>query len=510
MKKRMKQVVSLALAAAMTASLGTCAFAEEEKIFTWANNEGGFADLDEVNNYAVINQKLCSIYGDALFETDHAGNYEPWIATEWSWDEDYLNVTLKIRDDVTFQCGEALTAHDVAATYQRIVDNFDNLLNPTRWAKLTGAEATDDYTCVLSFSSPMPNFMACASQIPIICAKEYEAHQDTFFNSPDFCTSGPFAVTATDFVNSVIELTRNDAWWGYTEENKSNVDKIIYKNITEDTTRVSSLRSGEITMAENVPYIDVATIEEEGFTVNPYAKDEHVYMVLNCNEGKIFANQDVREAVSLCIDRELIVSAILGSGYASTWPCVEGDMGYVADSGYEYNPEKAAELIAASGYNGEAIDMILSSGVLVQGEEVAQAIQAMCLEAGININLEIMETATFNERKMAGDYDVCLSAWTNSMGDPYNEMVEILGSTDMFKSGLVNQERFDLIDEIKETPDMEQRTEMMQDAFQMVMDQFGPDIYLYDCQSNLCYSSSISNVTFYRDSVMDLRYMQMD
>lgn len=527
-KRNKKQVISVLVAATMMAAAITgCGSAsneaggnssdteakevaaETEKVFTWANNENSFSDLDEVNNFAVINQKLANIYGDTLFETDHVGNFEPWIATEWKWDDANLNITLKIRDDVDFQCGEHLTANDVAATYQRIVDNYSELINPSRWSKLTGAEAVDDTTCILSFSSPMPNFMECACQIPIICSKDYEANSDTFFSTTAFCTSGPFKVTTADFVNSVIELTRNDSWWAWTGENKTNVDKIVYKNITEDTTRVSSLRSGEITMAENVPYIDVDTLKSENFEVNTYPKDEHVYMVLNCNDGKIFQDEKIREAVSLCVDRELIVSSILGSGIASTWPCVNGDIGYVADSGYEYDPDKAAQLVTESNYSGEQIDMILASGVLVQGEEVAQAIQSMCAGAGININLEIMETATFNERKMAGDYDVCLSAWTSTMGDPYNELVEILGRTDMFKSGLVNQELFDLVDEITVTADRAERTQKMQEAFQMVMDQFGPDIYLYDAESNLCYSSDVSGITFYNDSVMDLRYMQM-
>lgn len=485
-------------------------YAEEEKVFTWANNENSFSDLDEVNNYAVINQKLASIYGDVLFAADHQGNYSPWIATEWEWNDDSTKITIKIRDDVDFQCGEHMTAKDVAATYQRIIDNYDDLLNPTRWAKLQSAEATDDYTVELSFESPMPNFMSCASLIPIICSKDYEENKDTFFNSPAFCTSGPFSVTDTDFVNSVIELTRNDQWWGWDDENKTNVDKIIYKNITEDTTRVSSLRSGEITMAENVPYTDVETIKNDGFNVYSYPKDEHVYMVLNCNDGKLFVNDALRTAMSMCIDRELLVSAILGNGVPAEWPCVEGDVGYVADHGYEYDLDKAAEKVKESGYNGEEIDMILASGVLVQGDEVAQAIQAMCAQIGININLEIMETATFNERKMAGDYDVCLSAWTNTMGDPYTELVEILGKTDMFKSGLVNQELFDLVDDITVTADQEERATKMEQAFQMVMDQCGPDVYLYDCVSNLCYSPDVSNITFYNDSVMDLRYMQMN
>ena len=468
-----------------------------------ANNQP-LASLDRYAGFGIEQITLSLLWGDALLTSDHAGNYTNWLAESVTFSDDNLTADISIKKGIKFQNGEEIKAEDVKTSFERIIKD-ETLTNGSKWSKyLSAVDTVDDYTCQFSFSKPMPTFFSEVCFVPIINKKAYEADQDGFFEAP--VGSGPFKVIAFDSINNEVTLERNDGWFGWTDDNKSNVDQISYKYVAEDTTRISSLRAGELDICENVPSDNIELLRKEGFSINEYVAYTFTFLGIGSGEGKAFHDPNLREALSLCIDRQMIVDSILGGGVVSRWPAA-ADQSVYEDRGYEYNMDKAKELVAASGYDGSELSMIVNTGEVLRGSEVAQAIQSMAAEAGLNVSIETLEAATYNERRAAGNYDISLCVNTMTNSEFFISAIEI-NATDRFATGYVNEEMAELGKQGQVLVDIDQRVENAKSIYQIVMDNFAPNIYLYQIPGCIATGEGVSNLTIYGDNTIDMRYIR--
>ncbi len=475
-----------------------------EKVVVNISNNQPLTTLDRFNQMGSENYILGMLWGDMLVSTDHNGTYEPWVAEEVSTSEDALSATITIKKGINFHNGQELTSKDVKRTFDRILEDT-SLVNYAKWGKYLGTvDAPDDHTVILHFTQPMPAFYSELSLLPLINADAYDQDPKNFFSAP--VGTGPYKVASFDPISNEVTLERNDDWWAWTEENKSNVDQIHYRYVAEDTTRVSSLRAGELDICESVPSDNIDLLRGEGFNVNNFDSFTFIFLGLGSSEGKVFNDINLRQALSLSIDRQLIVDSILGGGKVASWPSPEGHVTF-ENQGYEYDVDRAKELLASSSYKGEELKMIVNIAETLRGAEVAQAIQSMASEAGFNITIETMEAATYNERRAAGNYDIslCVNAMTN--GEFYISSIEVNG-IDRFATGYDNPQMKALAEKGMTLVDMQERVENAKAIYQIVMDNFAPNIYLYRIPGCIVTSSSLENVTVYGDNLLDLRYMK--
>jgi len=481
---------------------------EKQLITVTISNNEAITTLDDFDNFATVNKKLCNVWADTLIESDHKGGYTPWLATDWTWSSDNLHCMVHIRKGVRFQNGEPLTSKDVKLTFDRIITD-KTLSNSIRWSqKLVSVDTPDDYTAVLNFKEPMPNFNAEAATVPIICASEYNLNPRDFFIKP--VASGPYRVVSTDFKNSIVIFERWDEWWGWTSENKSNVDRVIYKQISEVPTRVYSVETGQIDIAENLPIESIDTIENAGCLVYSMPYYQNVFIALNCHTDSIFADERVREALSKCIDRHLIIDSVIGGGFVSTWPMPRGVISYKVDSAeYDYDVEKAKTLLQETEYKGEPLNMIIPSSKILRGAELSLAIQSMAAQAGFNIKISTLSNDIYDKEKFSGRYDLCLCNFSYMQGESFIPMMEVLRpSYDVFNTGYRNQQLEDLITKASTIVDINQRIPIEEQAYQIVIDHYAPNIYLYDEEYAVGTVRNLNNFTLYPDGLMELRYLR--
>jgi peptide/nickel transport system substrate-binding protein len=452
------------------------------------------------------------LWGDYLVWTDHIGNYTPALALEWSVSEDYLSYTFKLRQGVKFHDGTDCSAKDVKKTYERLIEDATLTDAPIWVAGLDHVEVADDHTIIIRLKSVMPTFFDEVARIPIISEAAFTKNPATYFHLPT--GTGAYKITSFDRTTGEAHYARNDDWWGWTSQNKSNVDELIYKNILEDTTRVSALQAGDIDIAVQLTVGYQKTLEGS-YNIIQRSMDSHMHIGFQCEDGALFSDKNLREAFSLAIDRQLIVDSVLeGGGVVATWPAPEGNRGYVAGHKFDYNPERAKALIAASNYKGEPIPMMMTNASFARAAEVAQAIQSMVAEVGFNITLEPLEKATFNVRRVAGDYPIMLYRFTTTCGDPQKEATAII-SLDEFGTHYAN-------DDIR-TPggkmkalglsllsmgDLKERTAALERFFAMEMEDFAPFAYLYSPVLLYCTNKSINNLTVFADGSADYRFLQ--
>jgi len=190
----------------------------------------------------------------------------------------------------------------------------------------------------------------------------------------------------------------------------------------------------------------------------------------------------VRQAMNYAVDVDAIVKALFdgfgkrASGYVAT-----NELGYGVVKPFEYNPDKARELLAEAGYaNGFSTEMACPSGVMAHLEEVCQAIVSYLGDVGITASLEIMESGHFWDL-MAKKELVPLAAdsWGEESGEAYNRLAGALGGMDAAYSTWSDPKIDSLLDAISKEIDRDKRKALYEEL-QIYMQESPPFIYLYE------------------------------
>lgn len=525
-----KRFLSLLLCTAMAVSLTACggkSTGENTGTTAWTETTAGesadgkrkdtegsniftFASADVMVNFdvfststQVITKTMALLWGDPLIASNHEGEFYPGLATEWNWSDDNMQCTFKLRDDVYFHDGKKMTAADVKTTYDRFINGE---AYSQAWNVLDSIDAVDDTTVVMNFSTPMPMFYAECCNCPILQGEAYTADPDGYLMKP--IGTGPFKVKSFAVDEATI-FERNDNYWGWTDDNKSNVDEIVFKTIAEEMTRVASLRTGEIDLALNVSYDNKETLEKEG--ISTLVKDQVLQIYIGASVNGVMADKNLREAVSLCINRQLIVDSIVGIG-SPCGPGIEGVVGYDSSQPeYEYDLEKAKELVANSDYNGETIRLLAPTQQnITRISETMQAIMSMMTEAGFKVEVEFLDKSAYNDRRGSGDYDLALSSWSNAGGDSYKLYSDIIVA-DRFHTGYTNEEINKIYEErVAGQLDVEVRGKASAEINKIMMEEFAPNIFLYRAAAMTGYQSNITGFEIYPDTVYNFSHVNIN
>jgi ABC-type transport system substrate-binding protein len=449
---------------------------------------------------------------DSLVTVDDNFNYVPWLATSWQFSPDFKSIIFKLRDDVWFQNGVKFTADDVIYTFERIRDDTEHLpVSATRgWSDYLGAlEKIGDYEFKMNFKEPMPEFWYMLSNPDnmIICKSAHQQMGDAAYFAHPIGT-GPYKVVSFDGANGVCKMTiRTDehGWWGYDAFNTyTNVKDITVAYSPEGQTRLASLRSGEVQMISSVPSADKVPLDKAGFTTYLLPARYVALLQTIAPAGFVMENQKLREALSLCIDRKLIVDSLL-SGYGD--PCNEiarnGIIGYTGQQKYAYDPDKAKKLVAESGYKGQPIRIISNISVSAIASELLQAIQSMGKEVGLNITINIVEEALFDTVRRNREADVALVQAADSGDMLYKPMAEFIGD-DRFNTGFQNTHLRDLGKQLKIMMDPVKQKVIYDEMFNILYTELDPLMFLYWIRNISASAKNVSGVEWHSTQYPDL------
>lgn len=440
---------------------------------------------------------LVNLYGEN-------NSVQPELATEWETSEDGKEWTFKLCEGVKFHNGEDFKSDSVVATLKRPLENT-TLTLAASLVLLEDVVAVDDYTVTLKLSSPWAALPIVLADVPMLPPKMLAEKGDAMFdynetNKP--VGTGPW-ICDKWVPGQDAEFVRNDEYWNWGDD-KSNVDRIIYRPAIEDTTRISGIQTGDLDMIDAVPVEQAEMLEKTaGIKVEKIYGAAIVHLGFRCSSDRLFSDVNARQAINHSINRELLVSSIAGGGRASTWPCPEGVLGFDPTAKVpEYNVEMAKELLGKTNYNGEELSFIAPNGVFARSKEVAQALLAMFTDAGFKVKLEIMENAAFQERRASGDYDIYLQRYPYSGGDP-DSVVITRWLKDFHKSAYVNEELNNLIIASQSELDTTKREEMLREMFAVEWAAAAPHLSLYQQVTTLAYRENITGLRIRIDNVFD-------
>ncbi|MCC6945529.1 MAG: hypothetical protein IT335_13180 [Thermomicrobiales bacterium] len=334
---------------------------------------------------------------------------ESWEPTENGW-------RLHIRQGVTFHDGQPLTAEDVKYTLDSIIDPANvEWVQPTirgKLGRLAGVEVEDEYTVALDLGGQSRAFLANLLAVGIIPASAASQGAD-FAREP--VGTGPYRYAEfTSGEQFVVE--RNGDYWGDAPVS----DRIVFRILAENATRVAALESGEVVMIDNLPpdQMDrIGGIDGLSVLTETTSRFMHVQMI---NDRPPFDDIRVRQAVNHAIDKEAIHQALIGGlGAVQTAPWPANMLGHNDElTPFPYDPDLARQLLNEAGVSDITISFGGPVGRYLNDRQVAEAILTQLQDVGIKAEPDLREFGSFFENVFDRQYDAFLLGYAYGGLDP--------------------------------------------------------------------------------------------
>jgi len=431
--------------------------------------------LSSLDPYAFSSSPEYGIWthmAESLIEVDYVKMGYAGVLAE-SWEFQGKRWVFNLRKGVHFHDGSPFTAKDVIYSYQRILNHKKS---PQRYAltDITEMKAADDHTLILTTKLPSAILLIRLGNRNILSKAAADKYGSDVLQHPT--GTGPYKFVSFQRDGQLV-LTRNDDYWG----GKAAIKEIVTRKVGEDAARVSGLLAGQGDVINNVPVEEIARIESNPRTRIERAQGQRMYFLALNPVFKPFDNKLVRQALNYAIDPSVIIKHIYeGNGYVMDGPVASNVIG--ADpklKRYPLDPNKAKELLAKAGYpNGVDVKLYLAPARYPKAQEVCQVIADQLRKAGVRAELVAQEWAIFwgqegvNGGKLPFYYVGRPAVDADTVYEQY------------FRSGVTkriqykNPEFDKLIDEEQITGDMKKRTELLQKAGRILMEDV-PYVPLY-------------------------------
>ena len=331
---------------------------------------------------------------ESLIERDpwNPGKFIPGLATEWEMIDD-TTMELKLREGVTFHNGDTMDAYDVEASLNPIF-KLENPRYRNPHGKLfynfEGVEVVDDMTVRVHVKRPdaLIETLLSSRNAGIRSLDQInDGNEDQHGLNP--IGAGPYKVTSFE-PNASLVVERFDDYWG----EPAPFDKVTFLRIPEVSARVTALVNGEVDIVSEIPPDQNPLIDNEPSLKRIEVQYPMYHVWLFNNSHPITSDVKLRQALAMAIDYDGLAQGLWrGKGVASaSWQFPQVGETYVDGLDiFDYDPERARELIAESNYNGEPIEVSIYPNYYLYGTLAAQAIQEMWADVGVNMEIKMVE-----------------------------------------------------------------------------------------------------------------------
>lgn len=456
--------------------------------------------IDPALNSAVDGGNMILHTFECLLTVDQEGKLAPGQAESWETSEDGLTWTFHLRDGLKWSDGSALTANDFVYSWRRVCDPMvaapyaETVLGMVEGyadaiggnLEALGVEAPDDKTLVVHLTQPCSYFgsLAAFATLSPVQQATIDANGDGWAVAADtYVCNGSFYIS--EWVpGSYIMCTKNPNYWN---ADAIKLDAIKFNLIEDPNASYSAYQTGEVLFIKDVPTEEIPSLEGNAeFHVEPIIGT--YYLSLN-TEREPFNDPKVRKALSLAIDREYVAGTLMQGTYSAAsnfmgpgWIDTDGSQfidnanggkPYIDTANHEANVEEAKQLLADAGYpDGAGFPAITySTNDAGYHKVVAEYLQQAWAEIGVELQVDIVEWASFTPMRRNGDYDASRNGWVGDYSDPSN-MLDLLYSSNGNNDGKFNNAEYDAaMDTSKTTLDAAERSAALHKAEDILMNE---------------------------------------
>ena len=431
---RFSRFSPVSVAAALCASLAACSGESTRRA---PSNEllivGYDREPDTMNRYAThILEDIESCVVEGLVTNDEEMKIIPVLAAEIPTTDNGgvivradggMDVTWKLRPGVKWHDGVPHSSADVKFTVDAInkgdwkpesVDGFD---------RIASVDTPDSLTAIVHYKEIYAPYQLqfVRGTLPKHVLEGRDLNTANDYNRAPLGT-GPYKVKEWK-TGEYILLERAEGYWRGAEYPK--IKQLLFRFLTNTTTRINLLKSGEVDMVALVAWDKVRELEAvSGLRVNRVVGNGYEHVTLNQKHFTPFADVNVRRALAHAVDRDLLVRTILDSQVeVVNGPIQPLSAAYEPKvTTYDFNPNRARTLLTEAGWvpgadsirmkNGKRLTftLITQSGFAIR-ENVAQALQQAFRDVGVDMQVKLLDGTTISSVWFSGKFDAMLHWW---------------------------------------------------------------------------------------------------
>jgi peptide/nickel transport system substrate-binding protein len=399
----------------------------------------------------------------------------PQLATEWKWSDDGLTLTMKLKSGVTFHDGEPFDAEAVKFNLDR-ARGMPESMRKSEVASIESVTAVDPMTVAIKVKQPDATLLAQFADRAGMMLAPKASTGDVAANP---VCSGPYKFVQR-VQNDRIVVERFANHWN---KDAYAFDKIIFFSIPDTTVRFANLRAGDLDLIERMAASDIKAAKADSkLAVQIGSGLGYMGVDFNIANGPRakgpWQDMRVRQAFSLAIDRNVINDAVFEGLYPpGAQPFPPASPYYVKQPVPARDVEKAKALLKEAGV-ALPVKMEFKVANNPTLQQVAQIIQAMTAEAGIEINLLASDFATQLKEMQQGNFESDIRAWSGRI-DPDGNIHQFVTCKGNLNDGrYCNPEVDKLLNEARIVTDEVKRREIYTAVLDILQKEF-PIIYLY-------------------------------
>jgi len=383
----------------------------------------------------------------------------PWVAESWEQTSE-TTWEFMIKEGIKFQDGSDLTTEDVVFSIERILDPDFGSAQFANFSMIEKVE-TDGNKLILTTAEPSPTLLTQLVNLSIV-PKSYveEVGAEEFNLTP--MGSGPYKFEKWDKGSQVV-LTKNEDYWNGDPE----IEQVVFRAVTNAASRLADLQSGQADVIFPVSPDDIATIEQnESLKILSTPTERVSYLAFNTLGDNPAKDEKVRQAIAYGINYDELITTLLG-GYGDKVSQVLTPfaLGYSENiDGYDYDPEKAKQLLAEAGYeDGVTVDFATSPAY---DQVIVEAIQGSLSTIGIDINIVSTDQATYLQKVQNGKSDwggIRLGNWSCACLDADGTIYPLFRTGTVWSS-YTNQEFDAVVDAARTSTNEEERLKFYEEA----------------------------------------------
>jgi oligopeptide transport system substrate-binding protein len=377
---------------------------------------------------------------EGLVTSDPAGRVVPAAADSWEVSADGRTYAFSLRRDARWSNGDPVVAGEFvvalrraldpatasgAADLLRAIEHAPEILRGELAPDRLGVSAPDEHRLEIRLSRPVPYFPDILTNTVVSPVHASTLAGDGGFSRPgSTVTNGPYRLAALA-PGSSLRLVRNEHYW---DRAAVAYDEVRYEIVPDENAEFARYRARELDVTNSVPeqrFEELARDPDSGLQHRPWLAT--FYFTLNTDRGPLRGRPDLRQALSLALDREAITTAIARAGQVPAYALVPDGVWNYAPAHYDWSRAshderlaRARSLYAAAGFSPARplrLRLLYNENELVQ--KVCVAIAAMWKESlGVETELVQMEfKAYLAARADPEQWDVVRVGWTADYND---------------------------------------------------------------------------------------------
>lgn len=343
----------------------------------------------------------------------------PLLATEYKFNDNATELTFTLREGVTFHDGSPFNADVVKANLDFVLDEKNGLARRNFFSFIKEVVVKDPTHVTIVATSPnstMLSYLAhpAASMKSLEVIKKKQADPNFNLDRTPVGT-GPYKFSEWKD-NQYVKVVPFDNYWN--KDLKAKAESIVYKPVTEASTRINMLKAGETDIVTKLPTLNAKEIASDSkFNVFTGPSLNVYYVGINMREKK-YQDKKVRQAMNYAINKDDLIAGVLdGYGKVADSPIAPNTYGYAQQKVYEYNPDLAKKLLSEAGVK-DGFEATLWTRNSSEFIAIAENVAMQLGKVGIKAKVQAFESGTlFDMLDNNKGTDLWIGRWSPGTGE---------------------------------------------------------------------------------------------